>query len=310
MDMKATREGLGNALKKLAETNKEVVALAAGVGDSTQSLNMKKLHPERYIEAGIAEQNMVTMAAGLALAGKIPFASSFASFLPGRCFDQIRQSVCYANLNVKLVSTHAGLTVGPDGATHQMMEDIAMMRALPNMTVVVPCDALEAERAVLHAAEMRGPIYIRLGREKMPVLTQDKKFELGKGMLMRQGKDLTIIATGIMVNEAMVAAEELEKDGISARVINIHTIKPIDEEMILQAAKETKHIVTAEEHQVYGGLGGAVAELLSKKLPTKMSIVGMKDTFGESGSAKDLMKKYGLDSATIVSASKELLQQN
>src|SRR3989344_3583920 len=230
----ATRDGFGKALIRLGEKNKNIVALSASVGDSTRAYEFREKFPDRYIEAGIAEQNMIGMAAGLALAGKIPFPSSFATFLPGRCYDHIRQSVCYSNLNVKLVSTHAGLTVGPDGATHQMMEDIAMMRATPNLKVIVPADAIEAEKATIAISKIKGPCFLRLGREKVPVTTTEKTpFEIGKANTLKDGKDITIIACGVMVYEALVAAKELEKENIIARVINLHTIKPIDEKTII-----------------------------------------------------------------------------
>ncbi|MFH2020066.1 MAG: transketolase family protein [archaeon] len=308
MEQKGIRDGFGNAIVKLGEKNPKIVVLAAGVGDSTQAFKFKEKFPDRYIEVGIAEQNMVGIAAGLALGGKIPFATSFATFLPGRCFDQIRQSVCYANLNVKLVATHAGLTVGADGATHQMMEDITLMRSLPNMAVIVPCDAVEAEKAVIAAAEMTGPVFIRLGRDKQPVIAQDKGFEIGKSILMKEGNDVTVIATGIMVYYALMAAEELKKEGISARVINLHTIKPIDKDAIIKAAKETKGIVTVEEHQIYGGLGSAVAEVLSQEYPAKLKIIGMPDKFGESGKPDELLKKYGLTEKEIFEAAKKILK--
>ncbi|AJF62040.1 TPA: transketolase family protein [Candidatus Woesearchaeota archaeon] len=305
----ATRDGFGKALIRLGEKNKNIVALSASVGDSTRAYEFREKFPDRYIEAGIAEQNMIGMAAGLALAGKIPFPSSFATFLPGRCYDHIRQSVCYSNLNVKLVSTHAGLTVGPDGATHQMMEDIAMMRATPNIKVIVPADALEAEKAIEAVAEMKGPAYVRLGREKTPVFTtEETPFEIGKAVHLRKGKDITIIACGLMVYYSLLAAESLEKEGISAAVINMHTIKPIDREAIIKAAKQTKAIVTAEEHQVNGGLGGAVAEVLSQEYPARLKIIGMEDRFGESGNAKDLLEKYGLTEKRIIKEVKKLLQ--
>src|SRR3989344_9272276 len=229
-----TREGFGKAIVKLGETNKDIVVLAASVGDSTKAYKFREKFPERYIEAGIAEQNMVGMACGLALAGKIPFATSFATFMPGRCYDHIRQSVCYSNLNVKMVATHAGLTVGADGATHQMMEDIAMLRALPNLKVIVPADAIEAEKATIAISKIKGPCFLRLGREKVPVTTTEKTpFEIGKANTLKDGKDITIIACGVMVYEALVAAKELEKENIIARVINLHTIKPIDEKTII-----------------------------------------------------------------------------
>ncbi|NTV23865.1 MAG: transketolase family protein [Nanoarchaeota archaeon] len=305
----ATRDGYGKALLKLGEQNKDVVVLCASVGDSTKAFDFRAKFPDRYIEAGIAEQSLIGLSAGLALSGKMPFPSAFASFLPGRCYDQIRQSVCYSNLNVKLAATHAGLTVGPDGATHQMMEDIAMMRATPNMTVISPCDSLEAEKATLAAGKMKGPVYLRLGREKLPVFTStETPFEIGKAVTLKEGKDVTIIATGIMVYYALLAAEALEKEKISARVINIHTIKPIDKETIIAAAKETKRIVTAEEHQVSGGLGSAVAEVVCQNCPVPMKIIGMPDRFGESGPAGELLKKYGLTDKEIKEAVHDIIR--
>ena len=307
---KGTREGLGDGLLELSDKNKDVVALSSGVGDSTKAFSLKKKYPERYIETGIAEQNLVGMAAGLSLAGKIPYASSFAAFLPGRCYDQIRVSVCYSNLNVKLVSTHAGLTVGKDGASHQMMEDIAMMRALPNMKVIVPADALEAKRAVVAVADEFGPSYIRLGREKLPVFTnEDTPFVIGKSVTLKEGTDVTIIATGLMVYHSLVAAEKLEKEGISARVINMHTIKPIDKDAIVNAAIETGAIVTAEEHQIFGGLGSAVSEVIVQNKLVPMKIIGMKDEFGESGSAQDLLEKYGLTDKEIIEGVNEVISK-
>jgi len=307
---KGTREGLGDGLIELADKNKDVVSLSSGVGDSTKAFSIKKKYPERYVETGIAEQNLVGMAAGLSLAGKIPYASSFAAFLPGRCFDQIRVSVCYSNLNVKLVSTHAGLTVGKDGASHQMMEDIAMMRALPNMKVIVPADALEAKRAVVAVADEFGPSYIRLGREKLPVFTNvDTPFVIGKAVTLKKGTDVTIIATGLMVYHSLIAAEKLEQEGISARVINMHTIKPIDKDVIIKAANETGAIVTAEEHQIYGGLGSAVGEVVVQNKLVPMKIIGMPDKFGESGSAHDLLVKYGLTDKEIIKAVKEVISK-
>jgi transketolase len=304
--MEATRDGFGKAIVELAKKDKNIIALSASVGDSTRAEKVKAILPQQYVECGIAEQNMIGVSAGLALAGKIPFPSSFCSFLPGRCYDQIRQSVCYANLNVKLVATHAGLTVGMDGATHQMMEDIAMMRALPNMTIIVPADSLEAGKATLAAASFKGPIYLRLGREETPIFT-DGKFQIGKSNTLKEGKDATIIACGLMVHYSLLAADELKKEGIDIRVINMHTIKPIDKDAIIKAAKETKGIVTAEEHQITGGLGGAVAEVLSENHPAKMRRVGMLDRFGESGKPSDLLKKYGLTQKEIIEAVKNLL---
>jgi transketolase len=305
---KGSRDGVGSGLLKLGEINKNVVALSAGVGDSTRAFKFKEKYPDRYVECGIAEQNMIGMSAGLALAGKIPYPSAFATFLPGRCYDQIRQSVCYANLNVKLVSTHAGLTVGKDGATHQMMEDIAMLRATPNIKVIVPADALEAEKAIIAVSKFNGPAYIRTGREKTPVFTLDETpFVVGKGITLKEGKDATIIACGFMVYQSLLAAEILEKEGISVRVINMHTISPIDKDIIVKAAKETGKIITAEEHQINGGLGGAVAEVLSENHPTPMKRVGMKNEFGRSGNASDLLKLFGLTENDVVDAVKSLL---
>ncbi len=306
----ATRDGFGKAILKLGEEDKRIVVLGASVGDSTRAFDFKAKFPDRYVEAGIAEANMIGMSAGLALAGKIPFPTSFATFLPGRCYDQIRQSVCYSNLNVKLVATHAGLTVGADGATHEMMEDVAMLRATPNIKIIVPCDSLEAEKATYALAKETGPFYLRLGREKIPVFTDAKTpFEIGKSVTLKDGKDITIIACGFMVYYSLLAAERLEKEKISVRVINMHTIKPIDANAIIKAAKETKAIVTAEEHQIYGGLGSAVAEVVSQNYPVKMKIIGMQDRFGESGKASDLLKKYGLTDDEIYDAAKMLINK-
>lgn len=307
---KPSRDGFGSGIVKLGEKNKNVVVLCASVGDSTRAYKFRDKFPGRYIEAGIAEANMIGMACGLALAGKIPYATSFATFLPGRCYDHIRQSVCYSNLNVKLVATHAGLTVGGDGATHQMMEDIAIMRATPNIKVIVPCDAIEAEKATLAVASDNGPCYIRLGREEVPIITDEKtEFKIGKANVMKKGKDVVIIACGIMVWFALKAADALEKKGINATVINNHTIKPMDRKTIIDAAKETKAIVTAEEHQIYGGLGSAVAEVLAEEYPVPMEIIGMKDRFGESGKAEELLVKYGLTPGEIIRAVERVLER-
>lgn len=309
MEKISTRDGFGKAIVKLGEKNKDIVVLAASVGDSTQAYKFRKKFPERYIESGIAEQNMIGMSCGLALAGKMPFATSFATFLPGRCYDHIRQSVCYSNLNVKMVATHAGITVGPDGATHQMMEDIAMLRALPNLRLIVPADALEAEKATIAISKINGPCFLRLGREKTPVITEEKTpFEIGKAVTLKDGKDIAIIACGIMVNEALIAADKLKEEKIDARVINLHTIKPIDEKTIIKAAKETKGIVTAEESQVMGGMGSAVSEVVVKNYPVPMRFVGMDDCFGESGKADELLDKYGFRSKDIIKAVKEILK--
>ncbi len=308
-EMRSTREAFGKALTEIGESNKDIVALSAGCSDSTKANLFAKRFPERYIEAGIAEANMIGMAAGLALAGKIPFASSFAAFVPGRCYDHIRQSVCYSHLNVKLVGTHAGITVGEDGATHQMMEDIAMLRALPDMTIVVPADAVEAEKATRAAAEMEGPCYLRLGRNASPVFTtEETQFEIGRAVVLREGKDVTLIACGVEVYYSLLAAEALEKEGISARVLDMHTLKPIDKDTIIRAAKETGAIVTAEEHQVLGGLASAVAEVVAQHHPVPMRFVGMQDMFGESGKPAELLKKHGMDDTAIAGAARDVLR--
>ena len=306
---KATREAYGQALKKLAASNPNVVVLDADLSGSTKTAEFKKVSPERFFNVGIAEQNLIGTAAGLSLAGKIPFASSFAMFAAGRAFEIIRNTVAYPSLNVKIAATHAGLTVGEDGGSHQAIEDISLMRTIPGMTVVNPADAREAEQAVLKAAEFVGPMYIRLGRMAVEDVYDDSYvFELGKGVLLRDGKDVTIIATGLMVQEALKAYDILKVEGIDAKVINIHTIKPIDKDIIINAAKETKAIVTAEEHSIIGGLGSAVLEVLSDEYPVPVKRVGVMDTFGESGKPADLLKKYKLTADEIVIKTKEVLK--
>lgn len=310
-EKKATRDGYGDGIIELAVKNKNVVALTADLTESVRLEKFKEKFPERFFQVGIAEQNMVGISAGLALSGKIPFASTFAVFCPGRSYDQLRLSVAYNNANVKIASTHAGVTVGEDGASHQMLEDIALTRVLPNMVVVVPCDAEEARKAVHEAAKINGPVYIRLGREKYPVITTNKtSFKIGKAEVFKDGKDVAIIACGICVIEAMKAALVLEKEGISAMVINCHTIKPLDKKTIINAAKKTKAIVTVEEHEVNGGLGSAVAELLSQEFPVKMKIIGVNDKFGESGKATELMEYYGLTTKNIMKETKDILRKN
>jgi len=307
---KATREAYGEALKKLAETNKNVVVLDADLSGSTKTSEFKKVSPERFFNVGIAEQNLIGTAAGMAIGGKIPFASTFAMFAAGRAFEIIRNTVAYPKLNVKIAATHAGLTVGEDGASHQAIEDISIMRSIPNMTVINPADCIEAEQAVLKAAEFEGPVYIRLGRAGVEdIYDSNYKFEIGKGVELKQGSDITIIATGLMVQKALKASEELSKEGISARVINIHTIKPIDKDIIIKAAKETKAIVTAEEHSIIGGLGSAVLEVLSDECPVLVKRIGVNDTFGESGKPNDLLQKYGLTENNIIDAAKELVSK-
>ena len=293
----ATRESYGNALVELGKKHDDVVVLDADLAGATRTGMFRKAYPERFIDSGIAEANMMGMAAGIAATGKVPFASTFAMFAAGRAFEQVRNSIGYPHLNVKIGATHAGISVGEDGATHQCNEDIALMRTIPVMTIIVPSDDIEARAAVEAAYEYQGPVYMRFGRLAVPVINDrpDYKFEIGKGILLCEGTDVTIVATGLCVNSALEAAEKLASEGISAEVINIHTIKPLDEEIILKSAAKTGKVVTAEEASIIGGLGGAVAELLSEKLPTKMMRIGVRDVFGESGPATELLHKYKLD---------------
>ena len=297
----ATRDSYGNALAELGTEHEDVVVLDADLAAATKTGVFKKAHPERFIDCGIAECNMMGVAAGLAATGKVPFASSFAMFAAGRAFEQVRNSIGYPHLNVKIGATHAGISVGEDGATHQCNEDIALMRTIPGMVVINPSDDVEARAAVRAAYEHEGPVYMRFGRLAVPVINDrpDYKFELGKGVVLREGKDLTIIATGLPVSNCLEAAEKLAADGIDAKVINIHTIKPLDEDLVVAAAKETGKVVTVEEHSVIGGLGSAVCDVLSEKAPTKVMKIGINDTFGESGQALELLKKYGLDTDSI-----------
>lgn len=297
----ATRESYGNALVALGEKYDNVVVLDADLAEATKTGIFKKVFPERHIDCGIAESNMVGIAAGLASTGKVPFCSSFAMFAAGRAFEQVRNSVGYPHLNVKIGATHAGISVGEDGATHQCNEDIALMRTIPGMTIINPSDDVEAKAAVEAAYKMDGPVYLRFGRLAVPVINDnpDYKFEIGKGVLLKEGKDITIIATGLEVNESLEAAKLLAEDGIDAEVINIHTIKPIDADLIVKSAAKTGKVVTVEEHSIVGGLGGAVAEVLCEKQPTKLLRIGVKDTFGESGPAVKLLAKYELDAAGI-----------
>lgn len=297
----ATRESYGNALAECGAEFPDLVVLDADLAGATKTGVFKKAFPDRHIDCGIAECNMTGIAAGLSTCGKIPFISSFAMFAAGRNFEQVRNSIGYPHLNVKIGATHAGITVGEDGATHQCNEDVALMRTIPGMTVIVPSDDVEAKAAVRAAIEMNGPVYLRFGRAAVPVINDrpDYKFEIGKGVLLREGKDVTIIACGITVASALDAAEMLAKDGINAEVINIHTIKPLDEELVLASAKKTGRVVTAEEHTVIGGLGSAVCDCLSEKHPTPVLRIGMQDRFGESGTANELVEKYGLDGKGI-----------
>lgn len=297
----ATRESYGNALAELGAKYDNLVVLDADLAAATKTGVFKKAFPERHIDCGIAECNMIGVAAGLATTGKVPFASSFAMFAAGRAFEQVRNSVGYPKLNVKIGATHAGISVGEDGATHQCNEDIALMRTIPGMVVINPADDIEAKAAVEAAYQHEGPVYLRFGRLAVPVINDkpDYKFELGKGVVLREGKDVTIVATGLPVANCLEAAEKLAADGIDAKVINIHTIKPLDEELIIAAAKETGKVVTVEEHSVIGGLGSAVCDVLAEKAPTKVMKIGVNDTFGESGPAVELVKKYGLDADSI-----------
>ncbi len=305
----ATRDAYGKTLVKLGETNDNVVVLDADLSKSTKTNDFSKSFPNRFFNMGIAEQNLVGAACGFATAGKIPFVSTFAMFATGRAFEVIRNSVCYPKLNVKICATHAGITVGEDGASHETIEDIAIMRAIPNMTVVVPADGIETEKVVLEAAKFNGPMYVRLGRSGVPTLfNEDYKFEIGKGTVLREGNDATIIACGIMVNEAVIAHEELKSEGINVRVINMSTIKPIDKELIIKAAKETKAIITAEEHSVVGGLGSAVSEVVSEECPVIVKKVGVNDIFGESGTPAELLEKHGLTAKNLVKIVKETLK--
>ncbi|GFI15024.1 1-deoxy-D-xylulose-5-phosphate synthase [Lachnospiraceae bacterium] len=306
----ATRESYGNALLELGAENPNVVVLDADLAAATKTGVFKKAYPDRHIDCGIAESNMVGVAAGLATAGKIPFVSSFAMFAAGRAFEQVRNSVGYPHLNVKIGATHAGITVGEDGASHQCNEDIALMRTIPGMVVMCPADDIEAKAAVKAAAAYEGPVYMRFGRAACPVINDkpDYQFEIGKGTIVKEGKDLTIVATGICVGNALEAAALLEEEGISAEVINICTIKPLDEEIIIASARKTGKVVTAEEHSVIGGLGSAVCDALCKSYPVPVMKIGMQDVFGESGSAAALVEKYKLDGKGIYEQIKDFLK--
>ena len=297
----ATRDSYGNALAELGKEHENLVVLDADLAAATKTGVFKKAYPERFIDCGIAEANMTGVAAGLSTCGKVPFISSFAMFVAGRAFEQVRNSIGYPHLNVKIGATHAGITVGEDGATHQCNEDIALMRTIPGMVIINPADDVEARAAVKAAYEYEGPVYLRFGRLELPIIHNESsyKFEIGKGEILRDGKDVTIVATGAMVSNSLEAAEKLAADGIEAKVINIHTIKPLDEELVVVAAKETGKVVTVEEHSVIGGLGSAVCDTLAQKAPTQVMKIGMNDTFGESGPAVELLKKYQLDAESI-----------
>lgn len=308
MVKKATRDAYGEALVELGKINENVVVLDADLSGSTKTSMFKKAFPERHFNVGIAEADLVGTAAGFATSGKVAFASTFAMFAAGRAFEQIRNTVAYPKLNVKIAPTHAGISVGEDGASHQSVEDIALMRSIPGMVVLSPADATETKKMVFAAAEYEGPVYIRMGRLGVPVIFDDNyDFQIGIANTLREGKDVTIAATGVMTSEALKAAEELEKEGISVRVINVGTIKPLDGETILKAAQETKFIVTAEEHSVIGGLGSAVSEFLSEVHPTKVKKVGVYDKFGQSGTGEELLQKYELTAEKLISVIKENL---
>lgn len=305
----ATRDSYGQALKELGAVNPQVIVFDADLAGATKTGVFKKEFPDRFFDCGIAECNMVSIAAGVAATGKIPFCSSFAMFAAGRAFEQVRNAVGYPHLNVKIGATHAGISVGEDGATHQCNEDIALMRTIPGMVIINPADDVEARAAVKAAAEYVGPVYLRFGRMAVPVFNDEAvyKFEIGKGIVLREGTDVTLVATGLCVNSALEAAEKLAADGISAEVINIHTIKPLDEELILASAKKTGKVVTVEEHSVIGGLGSAVCDVLSEKLPTPVKKLGVNDTYCESGPAAKLIEKYRLDGTGVYEQVKEFM---
>jgi transketolase len=310
IEQEPIRAGFGRGLVEAGRRNKQVVALCADLTESTKMGDFKKEFPDRFVEIGIGEQNLVTVAAGMALAGKVPFVSSYAAFSPGRNWEQIRTTICLNDTNVKIVGSHAGISVGPDGATHQMLEDIALMRVLPHMTVVVPCDSLEAEKATLALAGMNGGAYLRLAREKTPIVTTaETPFVLGRAQVFRDGKDLTIVACGPMVYQALKAAEQLSKRGVEAEVINCPVVKPLDSITILASARKTGAVMTVEEAQVNGGLGGAIAELLAENHPLPMTRIGMKDHFGESGAPNELLEKFGLTAPHIFKGAQELLKR-
>lgn len=305
---KATREGYGAALVKLGEKYDNLIIMDADLAAATKTGMFKKAFPDKFYDAGIAESNMIGIAAGLAATGHIVFASSFAMFAAGRAFEQVRNSIGYTHLNVKIGATHAGISVGEDGASHQCCEDIALMRTIPGMVILNPADDVEAEKAVFAAAEYEGPVYLRFGRLAVPrIFDEDYDFQIGKGVELTEGNDVAIIATGLMVNEALMAAEELKKEGINARVINMATIKPLDKDIVIKAAKETGAIVTAEEHNVIGGLGGAVSEVICENYPVPVVKLGVEDTFGRSGPAVELLHLYGLDSEHIVAKAKQAI---
>ncbi len=305
-----TRTGFGDALYELGKTNPDVVGLVADLTGSLKMNAFAEEFPERFFQIGIAEANMIGMAAGMTIGGKIPFAGTFANFATGRVYDQIRQTLAYSNKNVKIAASHAGITLGEDGATHQIMEDIGLMKMLPNMTVIVPCDYNQTKAATIAAAEHIGPVYLRFGRPKVPIFTPENvKFEIGKADVLNEGTDVTIFACGHLVWKAIEACEILEEKGISAEIINIHTIKPLDNEAILKSVAKTRAVVTAEEHMMNGGMGDSVAQLLARKLPTPVEMVAVDDKFGESGKPEELMTKFGIDTINIVEAAETVLKR-
>jgi len=309
-EKKDTRSGFGDGLLEVGKKNPNVVALCADLTGSLKMNAFQDAFPERFFQAGIAEANMMGVAAGMTIGGKIPFTGTFANFSTGRVYDQIRQSIAYSGKNVKICASHAGLTLGEDGATHQILEDIGLMKMLPGMTVINPCDYNQTKAATIAIAELEGPVYLRFGRPKWPVFTpENQKFEIGKAITFQEGNDISLIATGHCVWESLKAAEELEAEGYSVEVINIHTIKPLDEEAILKSAQKTGKVLTAEEHQMHGGLGDSVAQLLARKLPTPMEMIAVNDSFGESGKPEELFEKYGLSSKDIVAKAKRLLSK-
>ena len=305
-----TRFGYGEGLIIAGKENPNIVALCADLTDSTRTSVFKKEFPDRFVEMGITEQNMASLASGMAAVGKIPFISSYAMFSPGRNWEQIRTTICYNNQNVKIAGAHSGVSVGPDGATHQAIEDIAITRVIPNMVVIAPCDSIEAKKATIAAAIYKGPVYIRFTREKTPVMTtEETPFEIGVAEIYREGKDVTIIGCGPLVYEALKVAEELAQEGIEAEVINNHTIKPMDKETILESVKKTGCVVTIEEHQAAGGMGSAVSEVLSQNYPAPMEIIGVKDRFGESGEPNELLEAFGLTSKNIIEAVRKIIKR-
>jgi transketolase len=309
-EKKDTRSGFGDGLLEVGKRNPNVVALCADLTGSLKMNAFKDAFPDRFFQAGIAEANMMGVAAGMTIGGKIPFTGTFANFSNGRVYDQIRQSIAYSGKNVKICASHAGLTLGEDGATHQILEDIGLMKMLPGMTVINPCDYNQTKAATIAIAEYEGPVYLRFGRPKWPVFTPEgQKFEIGKAITFQEGTDVTLIATGHCVWESLKAAEELESEGLSVEVINIHTIKPLDDAAILKSVQKTGHVVTAEEHQMNGGLGDSVAQLLARKLPSPLEMVAVDDKFGESGKPEQLFKKYGLSSKDIVAAAKRVMNR-